>query len=375
MPEDGAVNAAPSLGRRRLILHIGTDKTGSTTLQRFFFAHRQALSERGILYPQSPQPIDWKHEYLSRSLNRHRHNDNGSERMTLDDLAGVIRQAPEDVILLSAESFRMLSHQPAALDEIQRFAQRLSLETDVVVFVRPQPSLLNARYAQWTKALRQSLRFVQWLDETLQSRAPTSHYVEQLCHWDRSPHMRLCPIPFVRDVLAPNLETVFFGRVGLRERVAPLLEQFAGGHWNASPGPLTIEACRRVASLLRGARGEVTAETYNLLRRRLRWLGRQREPDSRPFMGLDDALRDRINEHFAEGNQAFARRWWSADWRDLFAADLERKLVRNEYDAAIAAREDSAAVAELVAEALAAAGLRISPAEVAAAGRPDIIRR
>lgn len=39
-----------------IILHIGTHKTGTTTLQRFCASASDALAERGILYPRSARP-------------------------------------------------------------------------------------------------------------------------------------------------------------------------------------------------------------------------------------------------------------------------------------------------------------------------------
>lgn len=36
------------------ILHIGTEKTGTSSVQRFLSANREALAQRGILYPTSP---------------------------------------------------------------------------------------------------------------------------------------------------------------------------------------------------------------------------------------------------------------------------------------------------------------------------------
>ena len=36
---------------RRIVLHIGYHKTGSSALQQFLFTHRRRLSEAGILYP------------------------------------------------------------------------------------------------------------------------------------------------------------------------------------------------------------------------------------------------------------------------------------------------------------------------------------
>ena len=39
--------------KKRLFLHIGRHKTGTTSLQNFFSEKKELLSERGILYPET----------------------------------------------------------------------------------------------------------------------------------------------------------------------------------------------------------------------------------------------------------------------------------------------------------------------------------
>lgn len=46
-----------------VVLHIGADKTGTTTIQQLFRHNRRALAERGILYPRSPGKV--RHAGLS----------------------------------------------------------------------------------------------------------------------------------------------------------------------------------------------------------------------------------------------------------------------------------------------------------------------
>lgn len=38
----------------KLFLHIGTEKTGTTSIQNFFHRNRERLAERGVLYPEAP---------------------------------------------------------------------------------------------------------------------------------------------------------------------------------------------------------------------------------------------------------------------------------------------------------------------------------
>jgi hypothetical protein len=56
--------------KKRLYLHIGQTKTGTTTLQSFLHANRAAIREQGICYPQVPEgePLKVQHRFLTRSL-------------------------------------------------------------------------------------------------------------------------------------------------------------------------------------------------------------------------------------------------------------------------------------------------------------------
>ena len=40
----------------RLVLHIGLEKTGTTSFQAFCAEHRPALAQSGVLYPVNPLP-------------------------------------------------------------------------------------------------------------------------------------------------------------------------------------------------------------------------------------------------------------------------------------------------------------------------------
>jgi len=58
-----------SLGGRRLILHAGTPKTGSTSLQSWLFQHQRELLQHGILYPADCcSDREPKHQWLIEAL-------------------------------------------------------------------------------------------------------------------------------------------------------------------------------------------------------------------------------------------------------------------------------------------------------------------
>ncbi|MFT3729151.1 MAG: hypothetical protein QM759_15115 [Terricaulis sp.] len=55
--------------RKRLLLHVGMPKTGTSALQRWCETHRSALRAQGVDYPETdPQLIDPKHQFLVPSL-------------------------------------------------------------------------------------------------------------------------------------------------------------------------------------------------------------------------------------------------------------------------------------------------------------------
>jgi len=61
--------SAPSPAAARpvdLVLHIGTGKTGTTSIQSFMNANRSRLAELGFLYPRTPGKV--RHTRISLSV-------------------------------------------------------------------------------------------------------------------------------------------------------------------------------------------------------------------------------------------------------------------------------------------------------------------
>ena len=54
----------------KIILHAGTPKTGTTSLQLFLHTHHDALLDRGILYPRAgiAPPPEPKHQWMIGDL-------------------------------------------------------------------------------------------------------------------------------------------------------------------------------------------------------------------------------------------------------------------------------------------------------------------
>ena len=79
--------------RKKLILHVGLPKTGTSALQAWCAANRQSLLSRGINYPDTGHPHENKHQFLVAELLRERQ----------EKLRTVLAAHDQGLLLLSAE--------------------------------------------------------------------------------------------------------------------------------------------------------------------------------------------------------------------------------------------------------------------------------
>ena len=143
---------------KRLVLHIGLHKTGSTYVQHHLKHHRKALRRAGVLVPQTgfddevsgrPGALSG-HQGLVRAL---RQND----VRPWNALDAEIEQSPARVVVLSAENMSF----PTAPDReelIEALFQRLGSfgEIDVVAFARAPHAYVEAFHAEWVASAHAS---------------------------------------------------------------------------------------------------------------------------------------------------------------------------------------------------------------------------
>jgi hypothetical protein len=138
----------PSAGKR-LCIHIGTPKTGTSALQWFLYENRDALLARGILYPTSiiASPRDPKQQLLLGCI----HAGNGSgldaalRRMTSE-------QTPStESIIVSSEGFYHHTGEltPRSWNLLRHLVRMFSVR--IIVFLRPQADYIESMYRQYMK--------------------------------------------------------------------------------------------------------------------------------------------------------------------------------------------------------------------------------
>lgn len=156
------------------ILHIGRQKTATTSIQRFLANNAKALAEEGIYYPttgrvQGRAPA---HHELAIALNA-RESDGEAVQKLYEQFYEEINDRPERVIILSSEAFqriRDLSVLSAFLNDRQPV---------VVCYLREPFAAKQSAWAQSIHATRQSATFEGF------ARHSRLHYKSFVSHWRR----------------------------------------------------------------------------------------------------------------------------------------------------------------------------------------------
>lgn len=141
----------------KVYLHVGSDKTGSTSIQNILQSNRQKLSEYGYIYPEGFHhylvATYFSHQPLELDYFRVRKSEYDPERVKLDasryidTLAARINQGTEPNLILSYEGFTGLTSEEFV--ELKEFLSRFTEHIEVIYYMRPPisyaPSAISER--------------------------------------------------------------------------------------------------------------------------------------------------------------------------------------------------------------------------------------
>lgn len=148
-------NPAAWRGRKRLFLHVGTHKTGTTSIQVALTRMRRKLAARGVLYPETGAPAanPFAQHLLAWSVIRRPHylpvfdpgeagfGDEARAKLW-EDLRDEIDDTEAHTVILSSEEFDVL-----ARDEVQALGRELAdYDVTPVIFLRNFADLLESSY-------------------------------------------------------------------------------------------------------------------------------------------------------------------------------------------------------------------------------------
>ncbi len=301
-----------------VVLHVGTGKTGTSSIQGFFRLNRDALADRGILYPRSPgrsrhlklglsfrdeaeyDAMPAWHQMKAQSPERFRRR---FHRRLLEELAAA---RPRQVVF-SDEALYTLPD--AALGRLRAFLDRHFGEVHLVVYLRRQDDHLASFYQQQVKVgeTRRLAEFAldpgypydyeQRLELLVAALEPAALTVRR---FERS--------RFAGGVLEDDfLDAAGIDGTGLERGTAQ----------NESLDAATVELLRLYnIQQVENAGAVVGVMDHRDLVRRLR------ARPAGPVLTMSPALRDRFMQQWEAPNRAVAARYF--DDSELFAGPRER---------------------------------------------------
>ena len=147
-------------------IHIGTHKTGSTSIQYFLFKNRQKLSEQGFLYPLSGIPkknLFGQHHLAAAFLKHLQLNTYNPNAGGWEEVISEASYVSDKNIIISSENFCLPRFD---LEQIYKIKDYLSqYKVKIVVYLRRQDNYLISQYRQFIGANKYSNSFQQFISE------------------------------------------------------------------------------------------------------------------------------------------------------------------------------------------------------------------
>ncbi|KAA1426301.1 hypothetical protein [Nocardioides antri] len=288
-----------------VVLHIGSDKTGTTSLQQLLRRNRRELAGRGILYPRAPGPVrhaglglyarpdhallesrDWlRGGYPAPDVFRRR-----LRRRLVREVA---TWAPARVVLSDESLARMA---PDSITRLRGLIDALGGPVRVVVYLRRQDDHLVSRYQQAVK-VGEVLPLAAW---ALRDFSSMYDFAALLRNWQGALGPREIVVrPFERARFSQgSLEQDFLDATGMDVRLADLRPVELR---NESLGVEAVEMLRILNLHRRENQGLPTWQISNRDH-----VKRLRGTESGPQVTLPEPDLDRFMQQWEESNRRVA---------------------------------------------------------------------
>jgi hypothetical protein len=132
---------------KKLYVHIGMAKTGTSAIQSFLHTNRDELIKQGVLYPLSGQFPDHSHHELAFAFSPDGYRDDPDRDLEeiLNSLSKEIEGSDCSTVILSSECFPLIAEDVRFIDFFEEY------EVRVVAFLRDPGDYIESWYRQWVK--------------------------------------------------------------------------------------------------------------------------------------------------------------------------------------------------------------------------------
>ena len=308
-------------GRRKCILHVGSPKTATSTIQAVLKANRERLLEDGILIPRSGQTESGSHRFLAFSLAGHPVPREGAAADR--KLAREIAASDAETILISSEFFWSILNRKDAAERAIGGLRSMDLDVTLLLYVRNQPQYFNSMY-QHDANFRRRRGFAEFVAGARRNMARYGY--GRWLGFAETHGVPLIVRPFSEEVRRRGMVEDFLAAAG----VASAGRTDLAAELRRSVGPFTIAVAQSLMQRI-GERTKLTEEQASDCRRALRAELRRRGIEDHGYCGLTKGLAAEIEQAFAEDNAHVAEAVWGKPWGEVFACDTGRDFEPNDY--------------------------------------------
>ena len=308
---------------RKIFLHLGYPKTGTSSIQAFHRDNSEVLAKLGFHVPSVGRGPHGAHHTLIRTLAGQPVPPHAA--VTESDIIRELSEAPADCVLISSELLTGMLVNPGQAGRLLGSLRSTGAEIVLVMYVRNQSQRLNSGYSQQVKSFRHRGQFRAHIANALANRAAYG-YAQWFDIVGRH-GLELRARPFSEEVRKEGVIHDYLRTVG-----CPSSDQLSlPPRANESVGPFTVEAARRLQTWAVERWDGLTLLQANRCKVTLDQTIRATDIREPRYCGLDDELARKIDAAFAASNVGFARRTWGCDWQSVFHSDIAQSFETNDY--------------------------------------------
>jgi hypothetical protein len=225
---------------KKLVIHIGLRKAGSSTIQQFLNENEQELNALGCDYPRAGRRSRWSHLNIAAEIRGLSQYD--AEYGGVEELKTYLESQEFPFTVISSEVF-----EPASRNSIQQLKNMLSplfSETEILLIARDPQGLIPSSYAEGVASGRKTMDFDSLFDQLISMRR--LNYFLTARRWAlvwgwKSIRVRLLDR---QHMINGDLADDFMSTIGLdlSDPLYKALKKSAAA--NVSPGWRVIEALR-----------------------------------------------------------------------------------------------------------------------------------
>lgn len=309
-------NAAMSNINKNLILHIGTNKTGSTTIQNFLRENSHELANEGYYYPMGGAyyyPPESSASLLAHALREKQPKYIGNIKI---DKSSCISDIRRDIInsdckniIISSEHFS-LAREKTQIQNIFNIFEDLFKSIKVIIYLRRQDSYIESLWSQRIKLGMITKSFEDFFAEQTKTSSALDYY-QLLAPWSEIFGIENITVkPFEKtqfvdhDLLTDFLEYIGYKFIPVNNTLQ-----------NTSPSTEYLEALRMFTKSIKDVNERmIFARIFRKLPIKF---------DNNKYTFLTNEKRKLLLDKFNESNQRIAQEYLARQDRTLF---YENKL-------------------------------------------------